>query len=90
LQAPVEIGMGATAGGMIGGDIGAMIGGGIGTVSAALGHPRVAPSIAIGLHGLKSKKAIDLFLKNNPHISAAELSAILAGRATENDLQQAR
>lgn len=87
LTAPMEVGAGAGAGYALGGEVGAGIGTALGTGSAVLAHPKVAPSVAIGLQRLKDKRAIDILLQNNPNLSAAELALILSGRATEENPQ---
>lgn len=85
LTAPFEILSGSTVGGIALGVEGAAAGAALGTSLAILGLPKVKAWNALKLQGLSNKSAAEIFLANHPGTSAAELAAIMGGRATEDD-----
>jgi len=90
LQAPVQTGVGAALGNAVAGPPGAMVGGGVGTAVSIAGLPKISASNAIRLQQLLDDGYIQTIMRNNPGISAVELSAVLAERIRESGQQEQR
>lgn len=88
LQAPVQTGVGAAIGNAVAGPPGAMVGGGVGTAASILGLPKISGANAIRLQQLIDDGYVQTIMRNNPGISAVQLSAILAERIRESDQKE--
>jgi len=93
IDTPLKVGTGSILGQALDSAVpgsGMLIGAGIGAGASILGNPKIKAGIAIGLNDLKKTGDIGAFIRNNPHLSQAEIAAYLANSANSASQQQAR